>query len=105
MSSENEKDLGKGIENFEKEVENLKNKEFKIFGIKVTAVTISMAIGLISSGIGALYGAFVAYQDYMNMKEKIENYSSPDLSGIEQKIAVADETIDRKSTRLNSSHT
>lgn len=36
-----EKDLGQGLENFENEVEELKNKEFRIFGIKVTAITVT----------------------------------------------------------------
>ena len=56
-----EKDLGQSLENMEEGVENLKNKEFRLFGIKVTAVTIGAAMTLISTGIGGLYGAFVVY--------------------------------------------
>ena len=42
-----DKDLGQGLEDFEKEVEELKNKEFRIFGIKVTAVTATAALRLL----------------------------------------------------------
>lgn len=35
------KDLGEGIENFEQEVENLKNTKMKIFGITMTPTTIA----------------------------------------------------------------
>lgn len=83
-----EKDLGEGLENFEKEVEDLKNKEFRIFGIKVTAITVTAAFTLISTIIGALYGAFVVYQDYMNMKQAIQEYVAPDLSSINEKLSV-----------------
>lgn len=85
-----DKDLGDITENFEDEVENLKNKEFRLFGIKVTAVTISAAIALISSGVGTLYGGFVVYTDYMDMKERIQSYEAPDLSGFQEQLSVID---------------
>jgi SMC interacting uncharacterized protein involved in chromosome segregation len=88
-----DKDLGEMTENFEQEVENLKNKEFRLFGIKVTAVTIGAAMTLISTGIGGLYGAFVVYQDYMDMKEQIQSYVAPDLSGFQEQISVMQERM------------
>jgi predicted nucleic acid-binding Zn-ribbon protein len=88
-----EKDLGEMTENFEEEIENLKNKEFRLFGIKVTAVTIGAAMTLISTGIGGLYGAFVVYQDYMDMKEQIQSYVAPDLSGFQEQISVLQERM------------
>jgi predicted nucleic acid-binding Zn-ribbon protein len=90
-----EKDLGEMTENFEEEIENLKNKEFRLFGIKVTAVTIGAAMTLISTGIGGLYGAFVVYQDYMDMKEQIQSYVAPDLSGFQEQISVLQERMIR----------
>lgn len=83
-----DKDLGQGLEDFEKEVEELKNKEFRIFGIKVTAVTATAAFTLVSTIIGGLYGAFVVYQDYMNMKKAIQEYVAPDLSELNEKLSV-----------------
>lgn len=85
------KDLGEELENLEEDIETLKNKEFKIFGIKLTAVTISAAIALVSSGIGSLYGAFVVYNDYMSMKEIIMNI---DVAAIEAKNAVIETKLD-----------
>ena len=86
-----DKDLGKSIENAKEEIENLKNKEFKIFGVKVTAITIGTAIGIASSGIGALYGVFLGYQDYVGMKKKIAEYVAPDLSEFDKRLAVLEE--------------
>jgi hypothetical protein len=88
-----EKDLGEELEKFDEEIENLKNKEFRLFGIKVTAVTIGAAMTLISTGIGGLYGAFVVYQDYMDMKEQIQSYVAPDLSGFQEQLSVLDQRV------------
>jgi len=63
------KDLGKGIENFEEEVENLKNKKFEIFGFTMTPTTIGAAFAILSTVLGGLYGAFKVYDDYNAMKE------------------------------------
>lgn len=85
------KDLGEELENLEENIENLKNKEFRLFGIKMTAATISAAIALVSSGIGTLYGAFVVYNDYMSMKEIIMNI---DVAAIDAKNAVIETKLD-----------
>ena len=39
-----DKDLGNELEKFEEGIENLKNKEFRLFGIKMTPMTISALI-------------------------------------------------------------
>src|SRR6056300_968419 len=88
-----DKDLGEMTENFEAEIDNLKNKEFRLFGIKVTAVTIGAAMTLISTGVGGLYGAFVVYQDYMDMKEQIQSYVAPDLSGFQEQLSVLEQKV------------
>lgn len=88
-----EKDLGEGLEQLEEGIENLKNKEFKILGIKVTAVTIGAAFGLVSTVVGGLYGAFTVYNDYMDMKEQIQSYVAPDLSGLEEQLSVIQEQM------------
>lgn len=96
------RDLGEGIENFEQEVESLKNKQFKLFGIRVTAVTIGMAFSLISAAIGSLYGAFVVYQDYMDMRERIAAYEAPDMSGFQEQLSVLNTRLDNKIIQMES---
>lgn len=68
-----EKDLGELTEKFEEEVENLKNTRMKIFGITMTPTTIGAVFAIASSIVGGLYGAFQVYDDYMGMKEIVEN--------------------------------
>ena len=89
-----EKDLGEMTENFEAEVENLKNTKMKIFGISMTPTTIMGVFALVSAILGSLYGAFEVYKDYMDMKEQIQEYVAPDLSSIEQQVAVVNEKMD-----------
>lgn len=57
-----DKDLAQGLEDMEEGIENLKNKEFRILGIKVTFMSVSALLALVGSLIGALYGGFLMYQ-------------------------------------------
>ena len=57
-----DKDLGESLENMEEGIENLKNKEFRVLGIKVTFVTATAALSLVGAVIGSLYGGFLMYQ-------------------------------------------
>jgi len=66
-------DLGEGLDQFEEEVENLKNKKMKLFGITMTPTTIGALFALLGSIGGGLYGGFEVYKDYMDMKEIVQN--------------------------------
>ena len=67
------RDLGELTENFEEEVEALKNAKMKLFGITMTPTTIGAAFAIISTMVGGLYASFQVYDDYMGMKEIVEN--------------------------------
>ena len=56
------KDLGESLENMEEGIENLKNKEFRVFGIKVTFMSVTALVTVIGTVIGSLYGGFLMYQ-------------------------------------------
>ena len=76
-----DKDLGEEMEKIEEGIENLKNKEFRLFGIKATPMTISAAVAGIGSIIGALYAGFVMYQ-------KIEGIAGLDIEAFEQRMQI-----------------
>jgi len=67
-----DKDLGEMTENFEAEVENLKNTKMKLFGITVTPTTIMGALTLVGALLGTLYGVFESYKAFQDMAEKLE---------------------------------
>ena len=66
------KDLGEMTENFEDEVENLKNTKMKLFGITMTPTTIAGAFAVLSSILATLYGGFETYKAFQEMSEKLE---------------------------------
>ena len=76
-----DKDLGEELEKIEEGIENLKNKEFRLFGIKMTPMTISAAVAGLGSVIGILYTGFVMYQ-------KIEEVAGLDINAFEQRMEV-----------------
>jgi hypothetical protein len=81
-----DKDLGKGIENFEQEVENLKNAKITLFGFSMTPTTIGALLAIVTTVIGSLYGAFQVYTDYMGMKKVIENINVEAIQAENEKV-------------------
>ena len=83
-----DKDLGELTENFEEEVENLKNTKMKLFGITMTPTTIGAAFAIISAIGGSLYGGFEVYKDYMDMKEIVQNIDVDEIQTRNNEIEV-----------------
>lgn len=76
-------DLGKKLD----EIESLKDKKFKLFGITMTPTTIGAAVALLGSVIGMLYAGFVMYQ-------KIDSIANLDVGAFENKMKVMEAKID-----------
>src|SRR6056300_1397675 len=82
-----DKDLGEELEKFEENIENLKNKEFRLFGMKMTPMTVSALVAGIGSIVGALYAGFLMYQ-------KIEEVAGLDVGAFEQRMEVIETKLD-----------
>jgi DNA anti-recombination protein RmuC len=82
-----DKDLGEELEKFEDNIENLKNKEFRLFGMKMTPMTVSALVAGIGSIVGALYAGFLMYQ-------KIEEVAGLDVGAFEQRMEVIETKLD-----------
>lgn len=89
------KDLGEELENVEGEIENLKNKEFQLFGLKMTPMTIGAVFAALSTVVGALYAGFVMYQ-------KVEEIASLDLGSYEQQMNDTSNRIEIQGKLLES---
>ncbi len=87
-----EKDLDKKVDDLEaaKEKYLSENTVISIGGYAFTPAKLMIAATIISSVLGGLYGAFEVYKDYMDMKDKIANYVTPDLTEIYKKMEVLD---------------
>ena len=63
-----------------------KDTVISIGGYEFTPAKLMIAATIVSSTLGALYGAFEVYKDYQSMKEKIAKYVAPDLSELNKKM-------------------
>jgi signal transduction histidine kinase len=68
--------------------------EIEFAGLKFKGGKMVGIIIALSTLVGGLYGAFEVYKDYMDMKEKISEYTAPDLSYLEKEIAIVKSEID-----------
>lgn len=67
--------------------------EFSIAGfkLKLNSTFLAMAIPIVTTVGGAMWGAFEFYKDYQDMKVKIQKYVAPDLSAFDKRLAVIEE--------------
>ena len=68
-----------------------KDTVISIGGYEFTPAKLMVAVTLASSLLGGLYGAFEVYKDYQSMKKKIAEYTAPDLSEFDKRLAVIEE--------------
>tara|TARA_R110002049_G_scaffold94696_1_gene232903 strand:- start:550 stop:1089 length:540 start_codon:yes stop_codon:yes gene_type:complete len=62
--------------------------EVEVGGVKFKGGRMMALLTLLSTAGGGLWAGFEFYKDYMNMRETIEEYTAPDLSGFDKKLAV-----------------
>lgn len=87
------KDVNAKIDEAEAAVKKYASKDtvISIGGYEFTPAKLMVAFTLASSLLGGLYGCFEVYKDYQSMKKKIAEYSAPDLSGFDKRLAVIEE--------------
>lgn len=80
------KDLDQKVDQLEAAVDP--NTVISIGSYNFTPAKLMIAGAIVSSIMGTLYGAFEVYKDYQSMKEAIQTYVTPDLSGINERLSV-----------------
>lgn len=97
--SEEIKDVNAKIDDAEAAVKKYASKDtvISIGGYEFTPAKLMVAFTLVSSLLGGLYGCFEVYKDYQGMKKKIADYSAPDLSGFDKRLAVIEENSGKTS--------
>lgn len=68
--------------------EKVANTGFTIGKYSFTPMKLIGLFTLVSTILGFLYGVFEVYKDYMDMKEQIQSYQAPDLSGFQEQLSV-----------------
>ena len=74
--------------------------EVEFAGVKFKGGKMIAIVMALSTLVGGLYGGFEVYKDYMDMKKKIIQYTAPDLSGINEELAVLDKKMDGVQTSV-----
>jgi len=82
-----DKNLNDELEKLEENIEGLKNKEFRILGIRVSFMSVSALVAVLGSVIGTLYMGFVMYQ-------KIEEVAGLDVGAFEQRMEIIETKLD-----------
>ena len=97
--SEDNKNLDQKVDELEAAAKKYASKDtvISIGGYEFTPAKLMVAFTLVSSTLGGLYGAFEVYKDYQSMKKKIAEYSAPDLSGFDKRLAVIEENSGKTS--------
>ena len=67
--------------------------ELEYQGIKFKGGKLFIILSLIGAIIGGGWSAYKFYDDYLDMKAKIQSYTAPDMSHIEEQIAVLQSEI------------
>ena len=71
-------------------------------GIKFKGGKIFVILTALTTAGGALWGGFEFYKDYLTMKEQIQEYVAPDLSGFDKEIALTKEEMDSKTDLIQT---
>ena len=87
------KDVNTKVDELEAAAKKYASKDtvISIGGYEFTPAKLMVAFTIVSSTLGGLYGCFEVYKDYQSMKKKIAEYSAPDLSGFDKRLAVVEE--------------
>ena len=70
--------------------------EVEIGGATIRGGKLLLVLPFLGCLIGALWGGFEFYKDYMDMKEKIQTYVAPDLSTFDKRIAIIESRLDEE---------
>jgi dsDNA-specific endonuclease/ATPase MutS2 len=95
--SDNNKNIDEKVDELEaaKEKYLSENTVISIGGYAFTPAKLMIAATIVSTVLGGLYGAFEVYKDYMDMKQKIADYVTPDLGEIYKKIEVLEASTNK----------
>ena len=76
--------------------------EVEVGGIKFRGGKIFVILTALTTAGGALWGGFEFYKDYLNMKDQIQEYVAPDLSGFDKNIALTKEEMKSKTDLIQT---
>ena len=76
--------------------------ELEVAGIKFRGGKIFLVLTALTTAGGGLWGGFEFYKDYLNMKEQIQEYVAPDLSGFDKETALTKKEMESKTDLIQT---
>lgn len=67
--------------------------EIEVGGATIRGGRLLMVLPILGTLGGGLWAGFEFYKDYMDMKEQIQEYVAPDLSGFQEDLAVLNQKV------------
>ena len=88
------RDVNKQIDQLDAAAKKYASRDtvISIGGYEFTPAKLMVALTIVSSTLGGLYGTFEVYKDYMSMKKKIAEYVTPDLTEIYKKLELVEQS-------------
>jgi len=76
--------------------------EVEVGGVKFKGGKMLIVLTALSSAGGALWGGFEFWKDYQNLQQTVKDYTAPDLSGFDKKLAVMAKTMGTVTKEMTS---
>tara|TARA_R100000655_G_scaffold58577_1_gene97063 strand:+ start:1348 stop:1827 length:480 start_codon:yes stop_codon:yes gene_type:complete len=74
--------------------------ELEFAGLKFKGGKIFVIITALTTLGGGLWGGFEFYKDYLDMKDQIQNYTAPDLSGFDKRLDLIQQEVEMMQSEM-----
>ena len=74
--------------------------EIDVGGVKFKGGKIFVILTALTTAGGVLWGGFEFYKDYLDMKDQIQNYTAPDLSGFDKRIDLVQQVVEMMQSEM-----
>ena len=75
--------------------------EIDVAGIKFKGGKIFVILTILSTLVGGLWTGFIFYKDYLDMKDQVQQYTAPDLSGFDKRIDLIQQEVEMITSELS----
>ena len=75
--------------------------ELEFAGAKFRGGKIFVILTALTTLGGGLWGGFEFYKDYLDMKEQIQNYTAPDLSGFDKRLDLVQQEVEMMQSEMS----
>jgi len=75
--------------------------ELEFAGAKFRGGKIFVILTALTTLGGGLWGGFEFYKDYLDMKDQIQNYTAPDLSGFDKRVDLVQQEVEMMQSEMS----